>query len=419
VAKARHRLEIQRSALGDRHPDYATGLNQLALLMIMHGDPEEAEPLLRQALDIRKGALGELHPDYATNLSSLAGLLWARGDLDRAEPLLRQALDIRWQVLGADHAKTTASLSSLDQLLQMKRDLSGHEQRPKGSSAHAPVADPTPVPPSSPSDGPTVEPAPRHEVAEVPPPAAPEPRHEPAPGGGTAGHAAECEPGDEAPGVPLEELDLAGLRRQLDALSGEFASLGEQLARAAEGLQRRRVPAPDVLADNLRAVGPRFAALREAMARSAEALDIPGSRVRAIADRDGLAAMLAELAEAEERATGLAETRRRALAVLDRVPALKHTDQPDFPPLEECQARARERRAEIAAARPLALPDDAAGLASGAHPLATLVALVTENDRLSDDRWTEMLDTLRAEFGKPLAVAVARSRIVLAEDAHP
>src|SRR4051812_40597846 len=65
VANARHRLELQRQAVGERHPEFATGLNQLALLLIMHGDPEHAEPLLREALAIRKDVLGEHHPDYA------------------------------------------------------------------------------------------------------------------------------------------------------------------------------------------------------------------------------------------------------------------------------------------------------------------------------------------------------------------
>ncbi len=89
VASARLRLEEQRQAVGDHHPDYATGLNQLAMLLIMHGQPDQSEPLLRQALAVRKEVLGERHPDYATNLSSLAGLLWAWGDLDGAEPLMR------------------------------------------------------------------------------------------------------------------------------------------------------------------------------------------------------------------------------------------------------------------------------------------------------------------------------------------
>ena len=38
--------------------------------------------------------LGEKHPDYATSLNNLAMLHEAMGAYARAEPLLRQALDI-------------------------------------------------------------------------------------------------------------------------------------------------------------------------------------------------------------------------------------------------------------------------------------------------------------------------------------
>ena len=58
------------------------------------GDNARAEPLYRQALEIRKEALGEGHPDYATSLNNLALLYLAMGDYARAEPLFRQALEI-------------------------------------------------------------------------------------------------------------------------------------------------------------------------------------------------------------------------------------------------------------------------------------------------------------------------------------
>ena len=61
-------------ALGEDHPDYATSLNNLAVLYQAMGDYARAEPLLRQAMEIRKQALGEDHPDYATSLNNLAGL---------------------------------------------------------------------------------------------------------------------------------------------------------------------------------------------------------------------------------------------------------------------------------------------------------------------------------------------------------
>ena len=59
------------------------------------GDYAKAEPLFRQAMEIRKEALGEKHPDYATSLNNLAVLYQAMGDYAKAEPLFRQALEIR------------------------------------------------------------------------------------------------------------------------------------------------------------------------------------------------------------------------------------------------------------------------------------------------------------------------------------
>ena len=60
--------------LGQDHPDYATSLNNLAMLYRAMGDHAAALPLFRQALEIRRTALGENHPDYAASLNNLAVL---------------------------------------------------------------------------------------------------------------------------------------------------------------------------------------------------------------------------------------------------------------------------------------------------------------------------------------------------------
>ena len=74
----RQALEICKKVLGENHPDYATSLNNLAVLYHSQGDYARAEPLFRQALEIRKKALGENHPDYATSLNNLASLYMAQ-----------------------------------------------------------------------------------------------------------------------------------------------------------------------------------------------------------------------------------------------------------------------------------------------------------------------------------------------------
>ena len=106
-------LDLRKAVLGEKHPDYATSLNNLGKLFESIGESERAEPLLRQALQIRKGVLGEMHPSYATSLSNLAGLYESMGAYARAEPLYRQASAIRKAVLGDEHPEYGQSLNNL------------------------------------------------------------------------------------------------------------------------------------------------------------------------------------------------------------------------------------------------------------------------------------------------------------------
>ena len=86
--------------LGERHPDTADSLNNLAELLRSQGDYAAAKPLYEQALAIRKAVLGERHPDTATSLNNLAVLLQAQGDYAAAKPLFEQALAIDKEALG-------------------------------------------------------------------------------------------------------------------------------------------------------------------------------------------------------------------------------------------------------------------------------------------------------------------------------
>ena len=115
----RQALEIRRKALGEDDPDYAASLNNLALLYDMMGNYGAAEPLYRQASEIWCKALGEDHPDYATSLNNLAALYQAMGNCAAAEPLYRQALEIRRKALGEEHPDYAASLNNLALLYDM------------------------------------------------------------------------------------------------------------------------------------------------------------------------------------------------------------------------------------------------------------------------------------------------------------
>ena len=73
-------LPIRLEALGDKHPDYATSLNNLATVVHMRSWASMREALhcgcnkQALALAIRLEALGDKHPDYASSLNNLAGV---------------------------------------------------------------------------------------------------------------------------------------------------------------------------------------------------------------------------------------------------------------------------------------------------------------------------------------------------------
>jgi CHAT domain-containing protein/tetratricopeptide (TPR) repeat protein len=114
--------DLYKASLGEKHPDYAISLNNLALLYRDMGGPARGLPLCRQARDIRKATLGEKHPLYATSLHNLALLYLDTGDHARARALFEQARDLRKATLGDRHPDYAASLNNLAALHHARGD---------------------------------------------------------------------------------------------------------------------------------------------------------------------------------------------------------------------------------------------------------------------------------------------------------
>lgn len=428
VANARQRLVEVRESHGTGHADYASALIQLALLLIMHGDPTEAEPLLREALDIRRATLGEHHPDYATCLSSLAGLLWARGDLDSAEPLLRQALTIRCEVLGERHPKSIVSQNSLDQLLQAKKAWD--------SAARLETAEPTPAPAAEPPVEPIEAAAAPEPYAESEPAAAAEAYTEPEPVPAPEAYTepepvpapeayAEPEPaaapepsfGGEPVTAPEPAFMAARSREELigavNELAGQFAGLGGALHDAVNHLKEQGVLPADSLIDALRDSRNRFTSLQGEVRQLAHNLGVTEVESRPAESLEDLGSLLVELERHELERSRAGQARRQALETLERIARLVYADPKDFPPLRECQEAARGLEQSIAATHPSELPPEAFALADGTHAYNALLALAESDAGLNDDDWANALELVQDRLGKPLSVAAARAKIVV------
>ncbi|TLS78250.1 CHAT domain-containing protein [Mariprofundus erugo] len=108
--------ELEKSRVGEDHPNYAIDLSNIAFLYNKLGQFEQALPLYRQSLAIQKRLGGDNTPAYATGLNNLAALHDKMGNYDQALPLYQQVLNIRKKVPGDAHPSYAVSLNNLAEL---------------------------------------------------------------------------------------------------------------------------------------------------------------------------------------------------------------------------------------------------------------------------------------------------------------
>ncbi len=113
----RRGLAIDEASYGARHPNIATGLNNLAELLRVTNRPTEAEPLYRRALQIDEASYGPTHPKVAIRLNNLALLLRYTNYYTEAESLFRLALSIDETSYGPEHPNVAIRLNNLADLL--------------------------------------------------------------------------------------------------------------------------------------------------------------------------------------------------------------------------------------------------------------------------------------------------------------
>ena len=109
-AAARESLRLRRDALGPRHADVASSLDDLGSALISMDNLADAEPPLREALAIRREVLPPDHSEIAMSLNNVAFVVQSKGNLAEAEAMFREALDIDRRRLGNDHPEVATKL---------------------------------------------------------------------------------------------------------------------------------------------------------------------------------------------------------------------------------------------------------------------------------------------------------------------
>jgi tetratricopeptide (TPR) repeat protein len=114
----RQALAIRERLYGPDHIDVAQSLNNLAMVLYDTNRMVEAEPLLRRALAIHEASYGPDHPSVAVPLGNLASVLHGTNRLVEAEAMFRRALAIHEASFGPNHPALAIDLNNLASVLQ-------------------------------------------------------------------------------------------------------------------------------------------------------------------------------------------------------------------------------------------------------------------------------------------------------------
>ena len=209
-------------------------------------------------------------------------------------------------------------------------------------------------------------------------------------------------------------LNADELAQRLTALSERFAHLAQLLSQAAQQAQSGAPPA-ESLVDEITSIRTEFVDVRQRVVEVSKALSInaPG-----MAEIDSLKALkpvvdaVAHAISAQEKRAALSEARTKVMTVLDRILAISHVDGPNFTALVQCQAKAREIRQ--AAQDPRAFDSEHAPAFLESTPsFAALLTMIENRDALDDDKFAALEDAVTQSFGKTLAVAATRGKLVV------
>ncbi|GIW81868.1 MAG: hypothetical protein KatS3mg105_3675 [Gemmatales bacterium] len=214
------------------------------------------------------------------------------------------------------------------------------------------------------------------------------------------------------------------LATELESLSSTFRELAPKVAEAAKNLENGGIPPDEATIFALQAARQRFYTLRDAAIQTANQEHLSN-----IPDEDGLASLadleklVCEIKNAiaeRERKAKIRDMLNQAAVVLERVLAIVHRDTADYAPLAECQQKARALLDDTKR-DPDQLEDlgEFQALAESTHPFCELLTFIEKRDDLNDEEFEKMESEIIEKFGKPIATACTRGKLLLTVPTSP
>ncbi len=207
--------------------------------------------------------------------------------------------------------------------------------------------------------------------------------------------------------VNVEQLD-----RQLAGLTGRFADLGAKLSEAARELQDGGAPPAESLVEQLSQLRAQSMQLCGDVAAAAQAVGVavPAS-VDTVNSLEPLLRAIAAALETKRRQAALEQARKGVIEVLDVVLGVRHLDEQQFQPLVECQMQARDLHAVVMALNESNL-HQAQELTTRVRAFSDFLTMLEGSDRLDDERFAKLEASVAETFGRQLATAAARGRLL-------
>ncbi len=125
LEKHNEALSIDEAYFGRNHPNVATGLNNIAVVLKSRGDYDGALEKLNEALGIDEAYYGRNHPSVARILNNIAVVLESRGDYAGALEKYNEALSIDEAYFGRNHPSVARILNNIAVVLKSRGDYAG------------------------------------------------------------------------------------------------------------------------------------------------------------------------------------------------------------------------------------------------------------------------------------------------------
>ncbi|MEG4530926.1 AAA family ATPase [Microcoleus sp. D2_18a_D3] len=233
-------------------------------------------------------------------------------------------------------------------------------------------------------------------------------------------HIAELTENDLNGVIKPMEHNSADLLKQLTALENVFSQLEARLSEGSRKLLDPGIPISQKLIQELDDSRENFIQLRDKVLELAEYLAVSTTlKVEEMGSLADIKSVLERVDFAEKQKSAIALVRDSALRVLERILAIAHRVESNFPSLLECQDKARELQRAISESQESDLHPDTQLLADGNHPFCKLLTLIAEWEAADDEHLASLQDAVAKSFERTLAMAAVRGKLIIQSETIP